>query len=542
VPVDDESRPEKKKRRSRWRWIVGIALGLVLALGIALAYAVSHAEPIVRARVIETLSIRFKSKVELSGFHVSVHHGVQVTGENLRIYGDTDPNIHQPGVQPLIAIAEFRFGMPVWNLLKTPMHVRTVYVKGLALNIPPKQHRQQMNRLRTKAAKAKIFVDHYIFDNAVLVINTSNPDKLPLVFDIESLELKATAPGQPLRFNANLLNPKPVGIIHSVGLFGPWQADSPRDTPVKGGYTFSDADLSTIKGLGGTLSSTGEYVGTLDNIVVDGRTDTPDFSVSSSGHPVPLRTEFHAIVDGTSGDTFLRPVKARILRTVLLAEGFVVRQKQPAGRRVKLDVSIPEGRIEDLLRLGIRTDPPLMTGAVRLKTKFDLPAADVDIADRLTLAGTFQVSGVHFTNDKWQTKIDSLSLRSQGKPKLAKDHVPDNVPSELSGTFELNHGLLSFRTLHFEVPGMEVNVAGKYSLDGKEFDFHGKARMEATISHMVTGWKAILLKPVDPFFKKHGAGTELPVKITGTKSEPHFGLDFGHKSSPVEARQTPFGR
>lgn len=521
---------------------MGIGLGLVLAIAIALAYAISHAEPILRARVIETLSTRFKSRVELGGFHVSVHHGVEVAGENLRIYGDTDPNLHQPGLQPLIAIAEFRFGMPVWNLIKTPMHVHTVYVKGLALNIPPKQQRQQMNRLRSRAAKAKIFVDHYVFDDATLVINTSNPEKLPLIFDIENLDLKATAPGQPLSFDANLVNPKPVGIIHSTGLIGPWQADGPRDTPVKGAYSFSDADLSTIKGLGGTLSSTGDYVGTLDNIVVDGRTDTPDFSVSSSSHPVPLRTEFHAIVDGTSGDTFLRPVKARILHTVLLAEGFVVREKQPAGRRVKLDVTIPEGRIEDLLRLGVRTDPPLMTGAVSLKTKFDLPAADADITDRLKLAGTFQVSAVHFTNEKWQAKIDSLSLRSQGKPKLAKEHVTDDVPSDLTGAFQLNHGLLSFRSLHFEVPGMEVEMAGKYSLDGKEFDFHGKARMQATLSHMVTGWKAILLKPVDPFFKKHGAGTELPVKITGTKSEPHFGLDFGHKSTPVEARQTPFGR
>jgi len=46
---------------------------------------------------------------------------------------------------------------------------------------------------------------------------------------------------------------------------------------------------------------------------------------------------------------------------------------------------------------------------------------------------------------------------------------------------------------------------------------------------MVTGWKSILLKPVDPFFKKDGAGTEVPIKLTGTKSEPHIGLDFGHK-------------
>jgi hypothetical protein len=69
----------------------------------------------------------------------------------------------------------------------------------------------------------------------------------------------------------------------------------------------------------------------------------------------------------------------------------------------------------------------------------------------------------------------------------------------------------------------------KYSLDGNEFDFHGKARLQAKISHMATGWKSVLLKPVDPFFSKNGAGTELPVKITGTRSEPHFGLDFGRK-------------
>jgi len=53
--------------------------------------------------------------------------------------------------------------------------------------------------------------------------------------------------------------------------------------------------------------------------------------------------------------------------------------------------------------------------------------------------------------------------------------------------------------------------------------------MDAKLSQMMTGWKSILLKPVDPFFSKHGAGTEIPVKVTGTKSEPHFGLDFGHK-------------
>ena len=65
--------------------------------------------------------------------------------------------------------------------------------------------------------------------------------------------------------------------------------------------------------------------------------------------------------------------------------------------------------------------------------------------------------------------------------------------------------------------------------DGNPFGFDGKVRLDAILSQMVTGWKSILLKPADPFFSKHGAGTELPVKVAGTQAEPHFGSDFGHK-------------
>jgi hypothetical protein len=42
-------------------------------------------------------------------------------------------------------------------------------------------------------------------------------------------------------------------------------------------------------------------------------------------------------------------------------------------------------------------------------------------------------------------------------------------------------------------------------------------------------WKSLLLKPVDPFFKKDGAGAEIPVKVTGTKGSPKFGLNLHHK-------------
>jgi len=512
----------------RWRWIGGIGLLLIVAI-IVLGIVVHRAEPTLRAAVIETLSTRFKSKVELDAFHVSLLKGLQVSGAGLRIFGETDPNNYEPGFQPIINVAEFRFHMGIRDLFRSPMHVDTVYVKGLELNLPPREHRSEMNNMEPKGGKIEIIVDRLVCDKAQLIVNTLRPGRRPLEFDIESLKMTSIGPGSPLHFDANLTNPKPVGHILSSGLFGPWQADSPRDTPVSGTYSFDHADLGTIKGLAGILWSTGKYAGILDNIVVDGATDTPDFRVAISGRSVPLHTDFHATVDGTSGDTYLQPVKAKILNSWLVANGSVVRTRDPGGHRVELDVVIEKGKIEDLLKMAIRTDPPIMTGLVRLKTKFDLPPGEADVANRLKLAGNFQVSGAHFTNEKIQGKVDALSMRSQGEPKPAQDNIPDNVHAEMEGTFSLSNGLISFSQLRFQVPGTRVNLTGTYSLDGNQFDFHGKARLDAKLSQMVTGWKSILLKPVDPFFSKNGAGTEVPIEIHGTKSDPHFGLDFGHK-------------
>ena len=170
-----------------------------------------------------------------------------------------------------------------------------------------------------------------------------------------------------------------------------------------------------------------------------------------------------------------------------------------------------------------------MTGKVNLRADFDLPTGDEDLSDRFGSAEPFQVSGAHFSNDKIQDKVGALSLRSQGKPKLAKTDLSDEILAEVGGTFRLTSGVLSFSKLQFTVPGTEVNMTGRYSLDGNQFDFHGKARLQAKLSHMTTGWKAIIRNLSIHSLSKHGSGTELPVKITGTKSEPHFGLDFGHR-------------
>ena len=60
-----------------------------------------------------------------------------------------------------------------------------------------------------------------------------------------------------MRYDADLTIPKPPGTVRSTGNFGPWNASEPGDTPLKGDYTFDNADLGIFAGIAGTLSSKG---------------------------------------------------------------------------------------------------------------------------------------------------------------------------------------------------------------------------------------------------------------------------------------------
>ena len=77
------------------------------------------------------------------------------------------------------------------------------------------------------------------------------------------------------------------------------------------------------------------------------------------------------------------------------------------------------------------------------------------------------------------------------------------------------------------MPGAGVDLTGDYNLGSDALDFHGTLRLEAKVSETMTGWKRWLLKPVDPFFAKKGAGTLLKIQVTGTSKEPKFGRDRG---------------
>ena len=108
---------------------------------------------------------------------------------------------------------------------------------------------------------------------------------------------------RPADFRATLTNAKPPGEIAVQGKFGPWRTDDAGQTPLAASYTFTNADLGSIHGIAGILSSKGQFRGHPRAAGRHGETDVPDFMVTRSGHPVHLTTRYHAIVDGTNGNT-----------------------------------------------------------------------------------------------------------------------------------------------------------------------------------------------------------------------------------------------
>ena len=78
----------------------------------------------------------------------------------------------------------------VAGLFRTPMHVDTIYVSGMIMNIPPKSGRAQIQELSGKKPKMSISVDHFVCTDTKLVINTDKPGKAPLEFDIGDLRMR----------------------------------------------------------------------------------------------------------------------------------------------------------------------------------------------------------------------------------------------------------------------------------------------------------------------------------------------------------------
>lgn len=531
-----------------------------MGLGVAGFILARQMEPYLRAQIVATLSSRLHARVELDVFHVHFdtgqHNqwGIVAEGRGLRVW----PSVFAPAgasPAPLIVIDAFSFHAPLRYRRSQPIVISTVRLSGLSVRVPPRSRRavtppsQGPPATSAQAVLASVIVQQILCERAQLILETDKPNKLPLGFAIQHLRLTHIAAAQPISYEVQVTLPRPKGTVHATGNFGPWNADDPGSSAISGAYTFANADLGVFKGIAGTLNSAGQFQGALAQISVQGETDTPNFAITHFNSPVALHTAFQARVDGADGDTWLDSVRATLGNAHFLTHGQIVRLRTPdsdqedaalpealrdsplqGGHDIQLDVALERTPIDDVLRLANSAQKPLLTGVVSVKAKLHIPPGKQPVVQRIALAGSFQLDQAQFTNPAIQSKVEELSLRGQGKPGEAKSAQPIAISSQMQSSFTLANAVVTLPDLQYNVPGAEIQLHGAYALSGA-LNFQGVARMDATISQMVGGWKGLLLKPADRFFKKDGAGTQVPIHVSGTRDAPHFGVDFGRLNS-----------
>ena len=496
----------------------GLAVALLL---IATIVFVDWHWPFRRNAVLQELEKASQSRVAVDRFHATYFPRPGCVLENVRFQ-------HNPaaGSPPLITTQRLRIESSLSGLFAK--RLRRIRAEGLHLLIPPRgsEHFQTPERSRFQ-------IEDLIADGAILEVASRSVDKPPLKFSFHNFVLSNIGSKGPAAFHANFSNPQPPGEITTSGKFGPWNSDDVAKTAVSGEYLFQQADLGVFRGIAGQLSSSGNFSGTLSRMEVQGVTDSPRFTVTSSSHQVQLRTQFHAVVNGENGDTFLQRVVATFWKTTVSSEANVAGVAGQLGKTASVELTAKDGRIQDLLLLFIRSQRAPLSGTVSFHARVSIPPGKRPFFEKVQLHGDFGIDAASFTKPETQQGVNHLSEGASGDktPNKTEKETQQNELSDLKGHVVLKDGTAKFSNLSFSVPGAWAQMQGTYNLLTEKIDLHGSLRTDSELSKTTHGMKTLLLKVLQPLFKKKRAGYAMPVRITGTYDHPSFGLDLGNPDS-----------
>jgi hypothetical protein len=478
--------------------------------------------PFSREAVLKDLQDASLSKVDIGAFH-----GTYFPRPGCILEHVTFQHNPKAGTPPLITVERIRIEGSFTGLFTS--HVKRIRAEGMRILIPFRgsdEHFQTPKR-------SPFVIDDLIADGAILEVASREADKQPLKFAFREFTLSNVGSYGPASFQARLSNPEPPGEITTAGKFGPWNAGDVGKTAVSGEYLFQQADLGVFRGIAGLLSSSGKYSGVIDRIEVQGLTDTPRFTVTSSSHQVQLRTQFHAVVNGENGDTFLQKVAATFWKTTVWSEGSVAGKPGQSGKTASVELAAKDGRIQDILLLFARSERASMAGTVSFHANVSIPPGRRPFLEKVELQGNFGIDAGSFTKSDTQEGVNRLSegaLSEEDHHKTEKDKDDsETVLSDLKGHVLLRDGTARFSNLSFSVPGALAQLQGTYNLVTEKIDLHGTLKTDSEPSNTTHGMKALMLKALDPFFKKKHVGYVMPVKITGTYEHPSFGLDLADR-------------
>lgn len=485
-----------------------LALGTVVLIAVLASGSIFLAKrwPFTRERVAESLGRATLSKVKIGHLRETFFPHPGCIAEDVTVSRD--------GAPPLATIKKLTIEGS-WTAVLTLTHrAKQVRAESLRLSIPT----HVPPPVPVDSKRPETMIGELIADGTTIDIARDSGETLRFAFPL--LVLNNVAKSKTILFRTSMRNAVPPGLIDAKGSFGPWVGTDPGSTRVSGSFHFTHADLSHFHGLAGLLSAEGDFKGGLGHVEVKGDADIPNFEVLTSQHAVEMRSGFDGVVNGLNGDTVLRLVNANWLHTAIDAHGTV------KGKTLTLEMDSRQARIQDLLRLVIKSDGLPVTGPITFRAHAVLPPENEEFLRKIRLDGVFGVEDGKFTSPATQAKVNQLSERAR---KEKEEYGPESVVSDLKGRVSLRQGTATFSNLSFSVPGAIANMHGTYNVITHRIDLHGTLAMQASLSHAAGGIKSVLLKPLDPFFKKGDHGAVVPVEITGTYAHPSFRVSLTGK-------------
>jgi hypothetical protein len=335
-------------------------------------------------------------------------------------------------------------------------------------------------------------------------------------YPIQRLVLHGVQKGQAALFDLDMQNTLPSGRIQAHGSFGPLQPSGLGTTPVSGEFVFSPVHLAGTGTLRGTLAANGRFSGQLANIQTTIAADVPDFAVGD-GQPVAISGSAQCTVNALNANVLLHTIDLRTGATLVEASGAVM----GSPKVTDLDIQVTNGRAQDLLRPFLHERVPV-AGAVSLKGHAHVAETHPGetFLHRLTLTGRFDLPTERLTDAQTERSLTAFSARAQGASSASGQPgdpatAAADVISSIAGEANIRNGIASTNRLTVTVPGANVRLRGTYALVSGAVHLTGQLKMQADLSHAVTGFKSWLLKPFAPFFRKKNAGAVVSIAVTG---------------------------
>jgi hypothetical protein len=509
-----------------WAHVVVVGVGALLAVAIVL---VGANWPYRHRKIKPMLEDVLASPVTFTGYHriYFPNPGFVATGITMR-------RRSAPDLPPLghvdTMVVEGRWS----DLLLLLRRVQLVDMTGLHIVVPALGSKANHEEFPPGSARDFDGPDTKI---ERLMIHSSEldimrPNGKPLIFPIKQIEILNLHKGEAMTYAIDMQNAFPGGHILARGAMGPIHGRAFIATPIRGDFDVDEMNLNEAGEISGKLDVSGRFKGTLQSMEVETHGETKDFAVKD-GKPTPVDGTMRCTLDAENADMTIHSIVLKVGASTIEAEGTI----KGSPKATNLDIRVDHGRVEDVMRPFIHGDVPI-AGPVFLKSHAYLGPPGVGFVARLRLNGSFVIPGEKVTDQKVEKELSDFSRRAQGKKKSnegakagrgTKDKSGStDVLSLLAGQARIENGVVSTPHLTFRIPGAMATMHGTYRLHNDEAHLTGDLKMDTDISHAATGFKAFLLKPLAPFFRKKNAGAEVPIAVTGMPGHYHVQQNIAH--------------